>query len=45
MWENFVRAREYSYTTFDKSQNWYANLYPWSLGTNSRINKRIGDTL
>jgi hypothetical protein len=44
----FVGVGEYVFVvqgTVDGSQHWYGKLYPWTLNTNSIIERWIGDTL
>jgi hypothetical protein len=47
MGKDFVGVGEYLFVvegTFDKSQHWYGESYPWTSSTNSIIGRRIGDT-
>ncbi len=44
-WEKTMLVGEYLFATkgiVDGSQHWYGKLYPWTLGTNSRIERLIG---
>lgn len=45
---NSCKVRKYLFTTtgqIDKGQHRHGESYPWALGTSSRSNGWIGDTL
>jgi hypothetical protein len=48
MGKDFVGVGEYMFATkgiVDRSQHWHGESYPWTLGTNPRIERRIGNIL
>jgi hypothetical protein len=48
MGEEFVGVGEYMFVaegTFDGNQHWHGKSYPWTLGTNPKIERQVGDTL
>jgi hypothetical protein len=48
MGAKFVGAGKYMFVVkgiVDESQHWHGELYPWTLNTNPRIEKQVGDTL
>jgi hypothetical protein len=48
MGENSYRTKEHlliAMRTIDRGQHWHGESYPWASSIDSRIERRIGDTL